>query len=119
VTAFAIFGFSLIALMIATPFVIWFFSDARKRGMAKQVAALLADGRPRGCKCPPNPGSNALPSDNSHINSPRCPLTRGEAASDALAEVHKRLDDLEIALQVLAPKQPSGPWTGAHAAGPS
>lgn len=116
---FAIFGFALIAVMAVTPVVVYFYSPERKRSMARKVAALLADGRPRGCKCPPNPGVNSLPSDNTHIASPRCPLTRGEAASDALVEVNKRIDDLEIALQVLAPHQPSGPWTGAHGAGPS
>lgn len=98
--AFGWYGACLIALLLSAP--IWFrlFID-RGRNLAREVAALLVDGRPRGCKCPPNPGMNALPSDNKHINSPRCPLT----TPDELVELRRKVADLELALSVLAPPQ--------------
>ena len=46
-----------------------------KYKLARQVAALLKDGRPAGCTCPPHPMIGAMPNENHHIGDKRCPYT--------------------------------------------
>lgn len=89
------------------PWAIWRCSDDYRRSRARRMLEYISDGRPAGCKCPPNPGTNALPCDNKHIGSKRCPLTVPHITTDnaeELAAINARLDQLDLALQLLAPE---------------
>lgn len=77
---------------------------AKARRLALELLPLLTDGRPQGCKCPPNPGVNALPCDNKHHSSRRCPLTP-KVDTNELASIRDRLTDIELALALVAEAQ--------------
>lgn len=85
----------------------WFSTrHDRRRDKARKLLTLMSDGRPQGCKCPPNPGMNSLPCDNSHIGSKRCPLTTEPPAGtpSQLATINERLDEMDTALEIIGDK---------------
>ena len=57
------------------------------RRLARKVAHLLQDGRPRGCTCFPSPMLGALPCDNRHTGMPRCPYTAIERGTAPTPDV--------------------------------
>lgn len=105
-TAALVLGIIVFCFLILAPS-LWSTREDRRRARARRLMSYMEDGRPRGCKCPPNPGMNAMPCDNTHIGSQRCPLTVPTITTsnaEELAALTARVDQLSLALKLLHPE---------------